>query len=72
MDLADHLLRREWGRMVAALTRIFGVHNLTQVEDVVQEAFCRAIEVWRVRGIPENRSAMADGNSKKLRPRHPS
>jgi RNA polymerase sigma factor (sigma-70 family) len=57
MELADHLFRREWGRMVAALTRIFGVHNLTQVEDVVQEAFCRAIEVWRVRGIPENPSA---------------
>lgn len=43
--------------MVAALTRIFGVHNLALAEDVVQEAFCRATEVWRFRGIPENPSA---------------
>ena len=43
--------------MVAALTRIFGVHNLALAEDVVQDAFCRALELWRVRGIPENPSA---------------
>lgn len=41
-DLEAHLFRREWGRMVAALTRIFGVHNLALAEDVVQDAFCRA------------------------------
>ena len=29
--------------MVAALARIFGMHNLALAEDVVQEAFCRAI-----------------------------
>jgi RNA polymerase sigma-70 factor (ECF subfamily) len=40
--------------MVSALTRIFGVHNLALAEDVAQEAFCRAIEVWRFRGVPEN------------------
>ena len=43
--------------MVAALTRIFGVHNLALAEDVVQDAFCRAIEVWKVRGVPDNPSA---------------
>lgn len=43
--------------MVAALTRIFGVHNLALAEDVVQDAFCRALEVWKVHGIPENPSA---------------
>src|ERR1700756_2966904 len=57
MELSDHLLRREAGRMVATLTRIFGVHNLGLAEDVVQEAFCRALEVWRFRGVPENPSA---------------
>src|SRR5258706_11476367 len=29
LDLSEHLFRHESGRMVAALTRIFGVHNLT-------------------------------------------
>ena len=43
--------------MVAALTRIFGFHNLALAEDVVQEAFCRATEVWAFRGVPENPSA---------------
>ncbi len=43
--------------MIAALTRIFGVHNLALAEDVVQDAFCRAVEVWKFRGMPENPSA---------------
>lgn len=57
MELSEHLFRREAGRLVAALTRIFGVHNLTLAEDVVQDAFCRALEVWKVRGIPDNPAA---------------
>jgi RNA polymerase sigma factor (sigma-70 family) len=43
--------------MVAALTRAFGLHNLALAEDVVQDAFCRALEVWKLRGVPENPSA---------------
>ncbi len=44
--------------MTAALTRIFGVHkSRLSPEDVVQEAFCRAAEVWKLRGVPENPSA---------------
>ena len=43
--------------MIAALVRIFGVHNIPLAEDVVQEAFCRALEVWKFRGVPENPSA---------------
>jgi predicted RNA polymerase sigma factor len=57
VDLDEHLFRRESGRMVAALTRIFGVHNLALAEDVAQDAFCRALEVWKVRGVPENPAA---------------
>jgi RNA polymerase sigma-70 factor (ECF subfamily) len=57
MEPSDHLFRRESGRMVAALARVFGVHNLALAEDVVQDAFCRALEVWRIRGVPDNPSA---------------
>jgi RNA polymerase sigma-70 factor (ECF subfamily) len=57
MEPGEHLFRREAGRMVAALTRIFGLHNLALAEDVVQDAFCRALEVWRIRGVPDNPSA---------------
>jgi RNA polymerase sigma factor (sigma-70 family) len=57
VELDDHLFRREAGRMVAALTRLFGVHNLALAEDVVQDAFCRALDVWRFRGVPDNPAA---------------
>ncbi|HYL20744.1 MAG TPA: sigma-70 family RNA polymerase sigma factor [Gemmatimonadales bacterium] len=57
MELHEHLFRQEAGRMVATLTRIFGVENLALAEDVVQDAFCRALEVWKFRGVPANPSA---------------
>ena len=44
MELDDHLFRREAGRLVSVLTRIFGAHNLALAEDVLQDAFCRAVE----------------------------
>lgn len=57
VEVGEHFFRHESGRLVAALTRLFGVHRLALAEDVTQHAFCRALEVWRVRGIPENPSA---------------
>ena len=42
---------------MAALTRLFGVHNLALAEDVVQDAFARALVAWQVSGVPENPSA---------------
>ncbi len=57
MEIEEHLFRREAGRMIAALMRVFGVHNLALAEDVVHDAFCRALEVWKFRGLPENPQA---------------
>ena len=54
MEPFESLFRRESGRLVAALTRVFGVHNLSLAEDVVQDAFCRAMEVWKFSGVPQN------------------
>jgi len=56
-DLHAHLFRHEAGRMTASLTRLFGVQNLALAEDVVQDAFCRALEVWKHGGVPPNPSA---------------
>jgi RNA polymerase sigma-70 factor (ECF subfamily) len=56
-ELAEHLFRREAGRLVAVLTRLFGIHNLALAEDVVQDAFCRALETWTFYGVPRNPSA---------------
>ena len=57
MEPTEHLFRQEAGRLVAILTRLFGVRNLALAEDVVQDAFCRALESWRFHGVPANPSA---------------
>ena len=57
MEIEEHLFRREAGRLVAVLTRLFGVHNLALAEDVVQDAFCQALETWKFHGVPKNPSA---------------
>lgn len=43
--------------MTAALTRVLGMHHLALAQDAVQDAFCRALEVWKFRGVPESPSA---------------
>jgi RNA polymerase sigma-70 factor (ECF subfamily) len=53
----EHLFRHESAKMVAILTRIFGVEHLTLAEDVVQDALARALQTWPFYGIPENPSA---------------
>jgi RNA polymerase sigma factor (sigma-70 family) len=52
-SLVDHLFRHETGKMVAVLTRIFGVHNLQLAEDVVQDTLLEAINVWNYKGVPQ-------------------
>jgi predicted RNA polymerase sigma factor len=66
-----HLFRHEAGRMVAALTRPFGLRNLALAEDVVEVALCRALEVWKFSGMPDNPSAwlMAAASSSSGSPR---
>src|SRR5262249_31107390 len=53
----EHLFRHESAKMVATLTRIFGLEHLNLAEDVVQEALGRALQTWPYRGVPENPSA---------------
>jgi RNA polymerase sigma-70 factor (ECF subfamily) len=57
MALDPHFYRRESGRLVASLVRIFGVHNLALAEDVAQEALLRALETWKLAGVPDNPTA---------------
>lgn len=55
--LVDHLFRHEAGKMIAVLTRLFGMHNLSMAEDVVQEAFLKATLTWKLKGIPDKPAA---------------
>ena len=56
-QLVEHLFRHEAGKMVATLTKIFGIEHLTLAEDVVQEALARALQTWPFYGVPKNPSA---------------
>ncbi|MGE5144860.1 MAG: sigma factor, partial [Acidobacteriota bacterium] len=55
--LVDHLFRREAGKMVAYLTRLFGLGRLNLAEDVVQDTLYQALETWSMQGLPDNPSA---------------
>lgn len=54
--LVDHLFRLEAGRMVAILTRLFGIHNLELAEDVLQDTLHQALKDWSLGSVPENPS----------------
>jgi RNA polymerase sigma factor (sigma-70 family) len=54
--LVEHFFRHEAGRLVAVLTRIFGWRNFDVVEDMVQATLVDALQVWSVRGVPDNPS----------------
>lgn len=56
-QLVDHLFRHQAGRMIAVLARIFGTDNLGLAEDVVQDAFLKAIQSWGMHSIPDNPGA---------------
>ncbi|MCI0706868.1 MAG: sigma-70 family RNA polymerase sigma factor [Ignavibacteriae bacterium] len=56
-QLAEHLFRREAGRIVSTLTRVFGIDRMELAEDVVQEALLKALQQWPYKRIPDNPSA---------------
>jgi RNA polymerase sigma-70 factor (ECF subfamily) len=56
-SIVEHLFRHEGAKMVATLTRIFGIEHLNLAEDVVQEALARALQTWPFYGVPKNPSA---------------
>jgi len=55
--LPEHEFRHEFRRLVAVLSRRFGVHRLELCEDAVQTALLRAVQTWSQRGLPDDRSA---------------
>jgi RNA polymerase sigma factor (sigma-70 family) len=53
----NHILKQEWGNLVAVLTKVFGTYNMQLAEDVVQDTFIKAIEHWNEQGLPQNPAA---------------
>src|SRR6267378_6140832 len=55
--LVEHFFRREYGRLVALLTRKVGVRHIDVVEDAVQSALLAALTAWTTRAFPDDPSA---------------
>ncbi|MCY7328179.1 MAG: RNA polymerase subunit sigma, partial [Saprospiraceae bacterium] len=53
-QLVDHLFRREAGKMVAVLTKLFGFPQVETAQDIVQETLLAALSAWRLSGSPTN------------------
>jgi RNA polymerase sigma factor (sigma-70 family) len=54
--LPEHYFRHEFGRLVAVLSRRFGMDRLELCEDAVQTALLRAVQSWSQQGPPDNPS----------------
>ncbi len=54
--MSVEVFRRESGRAVATLVRLFG--DIDLAEEAVQEAFVAATERWPVAGLPPNPGAL--------------
>ena len=51
--MVNHLYRQWYGKMVASLTRYFGLQKMEVAEDLVQETFESAIGSWSKKGLPD-------------------
>lgn len=54
--IVDHLFRHQYGKMVAILTRFYGLSNLETIEDAVQDTFIKASIQWRTQ-LPDKPEA---------------
>lgn len=49
-----HLFQQEFTRMVAVISKRYGLEYIEIAEDIVSETFLLATETWKVKGIPPN------------------
>lgn len=52
--LVEHLFRNYWGTAIATLVRQFGLKELENIEDAVQESLLAALKNWPLREVPQN------------------
>ncbi|MES2796625.1 MAG: sigma-70 family RNA polymerase sigma factor [Bacteroidota bacterium] len=55
--LMNHLFRVESGKMIAVLSRLFGLQKVDIAQDIVQDTLLAALQIWPFKGLPENPSA---------------
>lgn len=53
----DQLFQQEFSKMVAVISRQFGLEHIETAEDIVGDTFLTATENWAEKGLPENPAA---------------
>ena len=56
-ELIPHLFRTEYSKIVAVLSKLFGIEYIEIAEDIVSDTFLSASELWGLKGLPENPTA---------------
>jgi RNA polymerase sigma factor (sigma-70 family) len=52
-----HLFKQEFTKMVAVISKLYGLQHIEIAEDIVTETFLLATETWEHKGIPLNPAA---------------
>ncbi|HVU57156.1 MAG TPA: sigma-70 family RNA polymerase sigma factor [Puia sp.] len=56
-EYLKHLFQQEFTKMVAVISRLFGLEHIETAEDIVSETFLKATETWEEKGLPPNPTA---------------
>ena len=69
-EIILHLFRAEFRKIVAVLSKFFGIEHIKTTQDIAIKTFLSAIETWAYKGIPEDPTAWlyaaAKNKAKKL------
>jgi RNA polymerase sigma factor (sigma-70 family) len=56
-EALKHLFKQEFTKMVAVISKLYGLQHIEIAEDIVTETFLVATETWEHKGIPLNPAA---------------
>jgi len=56
-ELIPDLFRKEFAKMVAVISKLYGLQHIELAEDIVSETFLTATENWAAKGVPANPTA---------------
>lgn len=56
-ELIANLFKKEFSKMVAVISKLFGLEYIEIAEDIVSDTFLSATESWQEKGMPANPSA---------------
>lgn len=56
-ELIPDLFRKEFAKMIAVISKLYGLQHIAIAEDIVSETFLTATEFWTEKGIPANPTA---------------